>query len=60
MGPLHGIRIIEMASLAPGPHAAMMLADLGADVLRIDRPEPSGPSCWKARTPVSRLCSVFP
>ncbi len=40
MGPLHGIRIIEMASLAPGPHAAMMLADLGADVLRIDRPEP--------------------
>lgn len=40
MGPLQGIRIIEMASLAPGPHAAMMLADLGADVLRVDRPEP--------------------
>ncbi len=40
MGPLHGVRIIEMASLAPGPHAAMMLADMGAEVLRIDRPEP--------------------
>lgn len=39
-GPLAGIRIIEMASLAPGPYAAMLLADLGADVLRVDRPEP--------------------
>lgn len=37
-GPLRGIRVVELASLGPGPHAAMMLGDLGADVVRIDRP----------------------
>jgi alpha-methylacyl-CoA racemase len=36
-GPLQGIRIVEIASIGPGPFAAMMLADLGADVVRIDR-----------------------
>jgi alpha-methylacyl-CoA racemase len=40
-GPLTGIKVIEMAGLAPGPFAAMMLADLGAQVLRIDRPDPA-------------------
>ena len=38
MGPLSGLRVIEMAGIGPGPYAAMLLADLGADVLRIDRP----------------------
>jgi alpha-methylacyl-CoA racemase len=42
MGPLHGLRIIELASIGPGPLCAMLLADLGADVVRIDRQEPSG------------------
>jgi alpha-methylacyl-CoA racemase len=37
MGPLKGIRIIEFAGLGPGPFAAMLFADMGADVLRIDR-----------------------
>ena len=37
-GPLAGLRVVEFASMGPGPHAAMMLADLGAEVLRIDRP----------------------
>ncbi|WP_320065524.1 CaiB/BaiF CoA-transferase family protein [Micromonospora sp. RTGN7] len=37
-GPLSGLRILEFAGLAPGPHAAMVLADLGADVVRICRP----------------------
>jgi alpha-methylacyl-CoA racemase len=36
-GPLEGLRIIEMAGLGPGPFCAMMLADHGADVVRIDR-----------------------
>ncbi len=36
-GPLNGYRIIEIAGIGPGPFAAMMLADMGADVLRIDR-----------------------
>ncbi|MGH2829826.1 MAG: CaiB/BaiF CoA transferase family protein [Actinomycetota bacterium] len=37
MGPLHGIRVVEIAGIGPGPFAAMMLADMGADVLRVDR-----------------------
>ena len=42
MGPLTGLRVVELASIGPGPMCAMLLADLGADVLRIDRTEPSG------------------
>lgn len=38
MGPLRGLRVVELAGIGPGPHAAMILADLGADVVRIDRP----------------------
>jgi alpha-methylacyl-CoA racemase len=37
-GPLAGVRVVELAALGPGPHAAMILADMGADVVRIDRP----------------------
>jgi alpha-methylacyl-CoA racemase len=37
-GPLRGVRIVELAGIGPGPHACMILADLGADVIRIDRP----------------------
>mgnify|MGYP001211654778 CR=1 FL=1 len=37
MGPLSGVRIIEVAGIGPGPFAAMMLADMGADVIRVDR-----------------------
>ncbi|HEY6279095.1 MAG TPA: CaiB/BaiF CoA-transferase family protein [Streptosporangiaceae bacterium] len=37
MGPLHGVRVIEIASLAPAPFGCMILADLGAEVLRVDR-----------------------
>src|SRR5579862_3990358 len=44
VGPLNGIKVIEMAGLAPGPFAAMMLADMGARVLRIERPGQSAPS----------------
>ncbi len=42
MGPLTGLRVVELASIGPGPLCAMLLADLGAEVLRIDRTEPSG------------------
>jgi alpha-methylacyl-CoA racemase len=38
MGPLNGLTAIEVASLAPGPFCGMVLADLGADVIRVDRP----------------------
>lgn len=37
-GPLRGLRIVEFTGLGPGPFAAMLLADMGADVVRIDRP----------------------
>jgi alpha-methylacyl-CoA racemase len=37
MGPLHGVRVVEIASIGPGPFAAMMLADMGADVVRLER-----------------------
>ncbi len=37
-GPLEGIRVVELGGIGPGPHGAMMLADLGADVVRVDRP----------------------
>jgi alpha-methylacyl-CoA racemase len=38
MGPLSGIRIIELSGIGPGPFCGMMLADMGAEVIRIDRP----------------------
>ncbi len=38
MGPLEGIKIIEIAGLGPGPFAGMLLADMGAELVRIDRP----------------------
>jgi alpha-methylacyl-CoA racemase len=40
-GPLRGVRIVEVAGLGAGPFCAMMLADMGADVVRVDRPIPS-------------------
>ena len=39
MGPLAGFRIIEMAGIGPAPFAAMLLADMGAEVIRVDRRE---------------------
>ncbi|HKS51649.1 MAG TPA: CaiB/BaiF CoA-transferase family protein [Pseudonocardiaceae bacterium] len=37
-GPLVGLRVVELAGIGPSPHAAMLLADLGADVVRVERP----------------------
>ena len=42
MGPLHGIKIVEFAALGPAPMGAMILADLGAEVVRIERKLPPG------------------
>jgi alpha-methylacyl-CoA racemase len=39
-GPLAGLRVVELAGIGPAPFAAMLLADLGADVLRVERPRP--------------------
>ena len=37
-GPLQGLKVVELAGVGPGPHAAMILGDLGADVVRVERP----------------------
>jgi alpha-methylacyl-CoA racemase len=42
MGPLRGIRVLEVAGQGPGPFAAMVLADLGAEVIRVERPNAPG------------------
>ncbi|MGW4335404.1 CaiB/BaiF CoA transferase family protein [Rhodococcus koreensis] len=41
-GPLEGVRVVEVAGAGPGPFAAMLLADLGAEVIRVERPPNSG------------------
>ena len=40
MGPLAGLRVIELAGIGPGPFCGMMLSDMGAEVIRVDRPGP--------------------
>jgi alpha-methylacyl-CoA racemase len=40
-GPLSGVKVLELAGIGPGPFCGMLLADMGADVLRVDRLEPS-------------------
>jgi len=37
-GPLSGLKVIEFSGIGPGPHVAMLLADLGAEVVKIERP----------------------
>jgi alpha-methylacyl-CoA racemase len=41
-GPLAGMRVVELAGIGPTPHAAMLLADWGADVVRLVRPTAAG------------------
>ena len=54
MGPLDGVRVIEIASLAPAPFGCMILSDLGADVLRVERAEGCGPAAAVPVDPLSR------
>ncbi len=42
-GPLKGLKVVEMAGIGPGPFTAMLLSDLGADVVRIERPNAGAP-----------------
>jgi alpha-methylacyl-CoA racemase len=52
-GPLQGLRVVELAGIGPGPHAAMILGDLGADVVRVERPK------RRAGVPMSRRDSML-
>jgi hypothetical protein len=52
VGPLRGVTVIEIASIGPGPFCGMMLADLGAEVVRVDRADavsgsPAGGSSYE-------------
>ncbi|NED37451.1 CaiB/BaiF CoA-transferase family protein [Streptomyces sp. SID8499] len=53
-GPLTGVRVVELAGIGPGPFAAMLLADLGADVVRVDRPGGAGLGIDPARDVTNR------
>jgi alpha-methylacyl-CoA racemase len=53
-GPLTGVRVVELAGIGPGPFAAMLLADLGADVVRVDRPGGSALGIDPARDVTNR------
>ncbi|MFC9706127.1 CaiB/BaiF CoA transferase family protein [Streptomyces sp. NPDC056943] len=53
-GPLAGVRVVELAGIGPGPFAAMLLADLGADVVRVDRPGGAGLGIDPARDLTNR------
>ncbi len=61
-GPLQGIRIVELAGIGPGPFCGMMLADHGAEVIRIDRPapggDPRGPTARYAGDPLLRSRTI--
>ena len=43
-GPLDGLKVLELAGIGPSPYACMLLADLGADVLRLERGAPDTPA----------------
>ena len=53
-GPLNNVKVIEFAGIGPGPFCGMLLADMGADVLRIDR-SPKGGS---KHTATAHRCSL--
>ena len=71
MGPLHGLKVIELASIGPGPMCAMLLADLGADVVKLERidgtaglerrgtPGPQGQGPLTPRYFYSRAASIY-
>ena len=42
MGPLNGIKVLEFSGIGPGPYCGMLLADLGADVIRLSRVSEKG------------------
>ena len=64
-GPLDGVRVVELAGIGPAPHACMMLADLGADVIRVERRtagEPAADRCGGGTAPLGyerRLTSTY-
>ena len=46
MGPLQGVKIVELAGIGPGPFAGMLLSDMGADIVRVDRAQQVNPGVF--------------
>src|SRR5256885_7185087 len=46
VGPLQGVKIVELAGIGPGPFAGMLLSDMGADIVRIDRAQQVNPASF--------------
>ena len=46
MGPLQGVKIVELAGIGPGPFAGMLLSDMGADIVRVDRAQQVNPAAF--------------
>jgi alpha-methylacyl-CoA racemase len=57
-GPLTGLRVVELAGIGPGPHAAMILGDLGADVVRMERPSTTSGAVGNAMLRSRRFVTV--
>jgi crotonobetainyl-CoA:carnitine CoA-transferase CaiB-like acyl-CoA transferase len=53
-GPLDGVRVLEFAGMGPAPFAVMMLADMGAEVVRVDRLGGTRPAAARVMTPAAR------
>lgn len=55
-GPLAGLRVLEFASMAPAPFTCTVLADLGAEVFRVDRASDVDPDARGSKDPLARGC----
>ena len=55
MGALSGYKVIELAGIGPAPMGGMILADMGAEVIRIERPGAADPKRSRAAYPLSRV-----
>ena len=60
MGPLQGVKIIELGGIGPGPFAGLLLSDMGAEVVRVDRAESLGRRTGTDRGDVTRPAARWP
>jgi crotonobetainyl-CoA:carnitine CoA-transferase CaiB-like acyl-CoA transferase len=59
-GPLHGVKVVEIASIGPGPFAATLLAGRGAEVIRVHKPGDRAPVDMPGTRPTSEAAPPLP